>query len=109
MPEGGKLTVASRFNAAEKTVDAIVADTGAGIPKEYLDRIFDPFFTTKKVGEGTGLGLFVSYAIVEKSGGHIRFETKTAQEDPTASGTTFFVSLQPEPAPETASPPNTAT
>ncbi len=109
MPEGGKLTVSSRFNAALKAVDAIVADTGAGIPKEYQDRIFDPFFTTKKVGEGTGLGLFVSYAIVEKSGGHIHFETKTAQEDPTASGTTFFVSLQPEPASETASPPNTAT
>lgn len=98
MPEGGKLTVVSRFNPEEKVVEAMVADTGTGIPKEYVDRIFDPFFTTKKVGEGTGLGLFVSYAIVEKSGGHLRFETKTAQEDPTASGTTFFVSLQPEPA-----------
>ena len=81
-------------------MEAIVADTGTGIPKEYVDRIFDPFFTTKKVGEGTGLGLFVSYAIVEKCGGHIRFETRTAQEAPAASGTTFFVSLQPEPAME---------
>lgn len=98
MPEGGKLTVTSRFSPNENMVEAVVADTGAGIPKEYVDRIFDPFFTTKKVGEGTGLGLFVSYAIVEKSGGHIRFETKTAQEDPSASGTAFFVSLQPEPA-----------
>jgi signal transduction histidine kinase len=95
MPEGGKLTVSSRFNPEEQAVEGIVADTGTGIPKEYADRIFDPFFTTKKAGEGTGLGLFVSYAIVEKCGGHIRFETKTVQEDPTASGTTFFVSLQP--------------
>jgi two-component system NtrC family sensor kinase len=98
MPGGGKLTVASRFNPEEKVVEAIIADTGAGIPKEFVDRIFDPFFTTKKVGEGTGLGLFVSYAIVEKCGGHIRFETRTAQENPSDSGTTFFVSLQPEPS-----------
>ncbi len=107
MPEGGKLTVASRFNAQEHMAEAIVADTGTGIPKEYGDRIFDPFFTTKKVGEGTGLGLFVSYAIVEKSGGRIRFQSHTVQEDPEAHGTTFIVSLQPEAAvaaPEAADP-----
>jgi PAS domain S-box-containing protein len=96
MPEGGTLTVASRRNSSENLVEAIIADTGMGIPKENADRIFDPFFTTKKVGEGTGLGLFVSYAIVDKLGGHIRFETKTAEVDSTASGTTFFVTLQPE-------------
>ncbi len=108
MPEGGKLTVESRFDAGENAVEAIVADTGTGIPKEYVDHIFDPFFTTKKVGEGTGLGLFVSYAIVEKNSGHIRFETRTGDEAPNAHGTTFFVSLQPEPAPETVSPKNAA-
>jgi PAS domain S-box-containing protein len=98
MPEGGTLTVASRLNPDENVMEAIIADTGTGIPKEYVDRIFDPFFTTKKAGEGTGLGLFVSYAIVEKYGGHIRVETRTDSEAHNASGTTFVVSLQPEPA-----------
>jgi two-component system NtrC family sensor kinase len=93
MPEGGKLTVATRVIPDKQMVEAMVADTGTGIPKEYVDRIFDPFFTTKKVGEGTGLGLSVSYAIVEKCGGRIRFETKTAKETPGDTGTTFFVSL----------------
>ena len=97
MPEGGKLTVASRLSRGENIVEAIIADTGTGIPKENVDRIFDPFFTTKGVGKGTGLGLFVSYAIVEKCGGHIRFETRTVQENTGDSGTTFFVSLQQEP------------
>jgi len=98
MVDGGKLTVSSRFNADENMVEAVIADTGPGIPKQYQDRIFDPFFTTKKVGEGTGLGLFVSYAIVEKRGGRIRFETRNAGEAPGVSGTTFIVSLPPEPA-----------
>jgi two-component system, NtrC family, sensor kinase len=95
MPEGGQLTISTRLNPHTHMVEGVVADTGTGIPKEYVDRIFDPFFTTKKVGEGTGLGLSVSYAIVEKIGGRIRFETKTAKEAPGDSGTTFFVSLPP--------------
>jgi PAS domain S-box-containing protein len=96
MPEGGKLTVSTRINPGTKQVEAIIADTGVGIPKEYQDRIFDPFFTTKKVGEGTGLGLSVSHSIVEKCGGTIRFESKTAKESGGDSGTTFYVTLPPE-------------
>ncbi len=97
MPGGGRLTVVTKINPYTHLVEAIFADTGTGIPKEIADRIFDPFFTTKKVGEGTGLGLAVSYAIVTKYGGNIRFETR-AEPDTAGrpTGTTFFVSLPPE-------------
>jgi len=96
MPQGGKFQVMTRINPYSQMVEAIFADSGTGIPKEIADRIFDPFFTTKKVGEGTGLGLSVSYAIVEKYGGNIRFETRLPEGEGGNQGTTFFVSLQPE-------------
>jgi PAS domain S-box-containing protein len=96
MPKGGKLSVLTKANPYSHLVEAIFADSGSGIPKEIADRIFDPFFTTKKVGEGTGLGLSVSYAIVNKYGGNIRFETRLPEADGGNQGTTFFVTLQPE-------------
>ena len=99
MPGGGRLTVITKINPYTNLVEAIFADTGSGIPQEIGDRIFDPFFTTKKVGEGTGLGLAVSYAIISKYGGNIRFESRAAGESAGGStGTTFFIILQPETA-----------
>jgi signal transduction histidine kinase len=59
-----------------------------------LAKIYDPFFTTRKVGEGTGLGLSVSYAIIHKFGGTITCESKTPEEAGEGeSGTTFTISL----------------
>jgi signal transduction histidine kinase len=57
-----------------------------------IDKIFEPFFTTKKVGEGTGLGLYMSYGIVKKFGGEIQVTSKTKKAG-LESGTTFTVTL----------------
>ncbi|HEX4958819.1 MAG TPA: ATP-binding protein, partial [Lacibacter sp.] len=64
-----------------------VRDNGNGIPQKVLDKIFQPFFTTKPTGEGTGLGLSLSYDIVKAHGGEIKVETKEGE------GTTFIIEL----------------
>jgi hypothetical protein len=85
MPDGGTVSVAAR--SASDRVRLEVADTGVGIPAEHLDRIYDPFFTTKPRGQGTGLGLSVSYAIVKEHAG-----TLTAESAP-GEGARFIISL----------------
>lgn len=64
-----------------------ISDTGAGIPKENLNRIFEPFFTTRKIGKGTGLGLSITYDIVKKHKGDIMVQSETGK------GTTFTVKI----------------
>ena len=87
MPHGGDLTVVIRLGKAQNEGVIDVKDTGVGISREHLDRIFDPFFTTKKDGEGTGLGLSVSYSIIEKHGGRIEVQSKPG------AGSTFSIFL----------------
>ena len=90
MDNKGKLTVSTAGD--EKSVRLSVADTGSGIPEENLKKIFEPFFTTKPIGEGTGLGLAVTYGIVKTHCGDIRVETNVdAESGPT--GTTFTITL----------------
>lgn len=90
MPDGGRLLVRTVGDADH--LRFIVADTGTGIAPENRGRIFTPFFTTKKAGQGTGLGLAVSYGIVKMHRGDIRVESNA---DPVAgpTGTTFTVTL----------------
>ncbi|MEK6700458.1 MAG: ATP-binding protein [Nitrospirota bacterium] len=84
MEGGGVLTI--RTESDESKCRVSFTDTGKGIPREVITRIFDPFFTTKDTGEGTGLGLSVSKALIEQHKGDIT--VKTSEE-----GTTFTVQL----------------
>jgi signal transduction histidine kinase len=60
-------------------VEISVKDNGNGIPQKILDKIFQPFFTTKPTGQGTGLGLSLSYDIVKAHGGELKVETKEGE------------------------------
>ncbi len=71
----------------DKQVRISIANTGKTIPEEEQKRIFEPFFTTKPVGNGVGLGLFVSYSIIQKHGGTIQVSSQPGNE------TTFDISL----------------
>jgi len=75
MEDGGRLTLSTRCDPATKGFFVSFADTGSGIAPDIRERIFDPFFTTKEPGYGTGLGLTVSYGIIDEHGGSISLET----------------------------------
>ena len=85
MPKGGWLTIATRGGLNEATIE--VADTGSGIPPDYLSRIYDPFFTTKEIGKGTGLGLSITYGIMQEHDGTISCDSSVGQ------GTRFTLTL----------------
>src|SRR5204863_7955754 len=83
----GILVVRSWHDAEHESVLLEINDDGPGIPEDLQPKIFDPFFTTKEVGQGTGLGLTVAYAIVQEHGGRIRLESRPER------GASFYVEL----------------
>ncbi len=89
---GERGTIRLVTGRADDVVFARVEDDGPGISETIRDRLFDPFFTTKPVGEGTGLGLSVSYEIVRSHGGEIRVHSEPE------SGATFEVRLPIDPS-----------
>jgi signal transduction histidine kinase len=68
-------------------IEISVKDNGNGIPEKVLDKIFQPFFTTKPTGQGTGLGLSLSYDIVKAHGGELKVETRESE------GSVFSIQL----------------
>ncbi len=84
MPEGGKLTIGTRYRKGRVEIE--IADDGCGIPGEDVKNIFEPFFTTKGV-KGTGLGLSVSYGIIKNYNGEIEVQSEPGK------GTTFTIQL----------------
>jgi signal transduction histidine kinase len=71
----------------DTSIQITISDNGPGIPDEIKDKIFQPFFTTKPTGEGTGLGLSLSYDIVQAHGGELKVETKEGE------GSEFVIKL----------------
>ncbi|HCJ67192.1 MAG TPA: hypothetical protein DHV62_07705 [Elusimicrobia bacterium] len=86
MPEGGTLTIKSSITE-NGFIEIRFIDTGCGVPEENMDKLFDPFFTTKHEGKGTGLGLAVSYGIIEGHQGNIEIQSKLNK------GTTVIIRL----------------
>ncbi len=84
---GYEPAVAVSTQRTGNSVEIKVSDNGTGIPHKVLDKIFQPFFTTKPTGQGTGLGLSLSYDIVKGHGGELKVETKQGE------GTVFTIGL----------------
>ena len=85
METGGLLRVAAGRNEGQVVI--AITDTGTGIPQDGLDKVFDLFYSTKKAGEGTGLGMWMTYELVKKYRGHIDLESRES------AGTKVSISL----------------
>jgi two-component system, NtrC family, sensor kinase len=89
----GLIEVSTSRDSSGKNVIVAISDNGCGIPASHIDKIFDPFFTTKPVGEGTGLGLSVSYGIIQDHDGTIEIDSRPG------NGSTFTLTLPVAPEP----------
>ena len=93
MKDGGEITIKAKNEFDREGFSFQVIDTGEGIPQNIITKIFDPFFTTKEVGKGSGLGLSITYGIMEQHSGNISVSSEVGK------GTTFTCFLpfrQPE-------------
>jgi two-component system NtrC family sensor kinase len=86
IPDGGRITI-STLPSEDHSLVIEITDSGIGIAPENVAKIYDPFYTTKGIGRGTGLGLAVSYGIVQEHSGHIAVESAPGR------GTTFRITL----------------
>jgi signal transduction histidine kinase len=85
--EGYEPTVSVSTKQVKDQIEISISDNGTGIPEKLLDKIFQPFFTTKPTGQGTGLGLSLSYDIIRSAGGQLNVETREGE------GTRFTIIL----------------
>jgi signal transduction histidine kinase len=83
MKDGGEITIKAKNEFEKEGFSFQVIDTGEGIPQNIITKIFDPFFTTKDVGKGSGLGLSITYGIIEQHSGNISVSSEVGK------GTTF--------------------
>ena len=79
LKEAFEPTVLITTKRAKQTIEISIKDNGTGIPEKVVDKIYQPFFTTKPSGQGTGLGLSLSYEIIKTHGGEIKVETREGE------------------------------
>jgi two-component system NtrC family sensor kinase len=87
MKERGTITITTRQNAPDNSVEVLISDTGCGVPPDKIGQLFHPFFTTKESGHGTGLGLSIAYGIITSHHGSISVESEVGK------GCTFKIRL----------------
>lgn len=86
IPDKGEIIIKTKWNKAKDTLRVSIKDNGTGMPADVQKRIFEPFFSTKKVGEGIGLGLYLSYSYIEQHSGNIKVNSSS-------KGTEFIIEL----------------
>ncbi|MBU8848061.1 MAG: HAMP domain-containing histidine kinase, partial [Desulfobacterales bacterium] len=91
--ENGSICVNTGIGKTQNEIKISISDTGAGIAKENISKIFEPFYTTKGPGEGTGLGLSVTFGIIKEHNGTIKVYSPPLSGDKEEGGAQFIVAL----------------
>ncbi|MBC8442111.1 MAG: PAS domain-containing protein [Deltaproteobacteria bacterium] len=91
--ENGSIIINAGFGKTQNEIKISISDTGCGISKDNIEKIFEPFFTTKGPGQGTGLGLSVTFGIIKEHNGTIKVYSPPLSENKESGGTQFIVAL----------------